>query len=134
MAGDKETVFHRALDVVRDPFATLDVLVKIGIKRVLTAGQNNTPEAGAEMIKKLMEYSSDRIEILPGGATPYNIEGLINLLNPKQIHMAAFKTVYDHSCRHRPDIYFGLALYPPEDRYDLTDGAVVGKVKEFLQR
>ena len=33
--GDREAVFHRAFDVVKDPFAVLDILVDLGVKNPL---------------------------------------------------------------------------------------------------
>ena len=38
LAGGKQTVFHRAFDVVRDPLSGLDQLADLGFTRVLTSG------------------------------------------------------------------------------------------------
>src|SRR4051812_36202927 len=37
IAGDKQTVFHRAFDVTPDPLRAVDELVDLGITRVLTS-------------------------------------------------------------------------------------------------
>ncbi len=38
-AKGKVTVFHRAIDVTPDPLRTLDMLIELGVTRVLTSGQ-----------------------------------------------------------------------------------------------
>ena len=131
-AGDREVVFHRAIDVAPDPFKALDTLIDLGVKRVLTAGQENTLAEGIDMIRRMVEYAAGRIEILPGGGTPGNVLDAIAKTGCSQIHMASFATRYDKSTTNRPDIYFGFALWPPEDRYELTNRKIVNEVKEKL--
>jgi len=67
LIGDRQAVFHRAFDVTPDPFRSLDQLVALGFTRVLTSGQEDTVPEGAQLIKRLIGYAGDRIEILPGG-------------------------------------------------------------------
>src|SRR5262249_60596312 len=38
-AAGREVVFHRAFDVTPDPVAALEELVDLGVRRVLTSGQ-----------------------------------------------------------------------------------------------
>lgn len=121
LAGSMETVFHRAIDVVPDPFKTLDKLIDLGVKRVLTVGQDNVFEDGAHVIKQMFEYASGRIEILPGGAKIHNVENVIEKTGCSQIHIASYVTMTDNSAIGRPNVYFGSALRPPEDRYELVD-------------
>ncbi|MEG2054638.1 MAG: copper homeostasis protein CutC, partial [Oscillospiraceae bacterium] len=69
--GDKTSVFHRAIDVVPDWRKAMDILCRIGVKRVLTSGQNPSVYFGAATVKAMREYANGRIEILPGaGFTP----------------------------------------------------------------
>ena len=39
----------------------------------------------------------------------------------RHVHVAAWTSQRDSSTRRRPEVFFGGALYPPEDRYDVTD-------------
>lgn len=133
-AGDTEIVFHRALDVTPDPFKALDSLIELGFKRVLTAGQENSAAEGIEVIRELVAHARGRIEILPGGVTPQNAANVVSYTGADQVHMASFKPQPDTSTAHRPHVYFGFALYPPEDRYDLTNRDVVRKVRDRLPR
>lgn len=50
IAGGKDTVFHRAIDVVPDPLKALDILINLGFTRVLTSGQEPTAYEGMELI------------------------------------------------------------------------------------
>ncbi|WP_299885086.1 copper homeostasis protein CutC [uncultured Lacinutrix sp.] len=59
--------FHRAFDWVLDQEETLEQLIEIGVKRVLTSGQNVTAEKALEVLKTLKHKAKNRITILPGG-------------------------------------------------------------------
>ena len=65
-AGGKQTVFHRAFDVVPDPNRALDELIDLGFTRVLTSGQQKTALEGRELIARLIARAGERIEVLPG--------------------------------------------------------------------
>ena len=125
-SASREAVFHRAFDVTPDPFRALDELVDLGITRILTSGQCDTVWEGLPLIARLVEYAGDRVQIMPGGGIkPYQFDEVIAKTGCRQIHVAAWKAQRDDSTRHRPEVTFGGALYPPEDRYDVTDRAVV---------
>ena len=46
VARPLSVTFHRAFDWTSDPLAALDVLIDLGVDRVLTSGQQATAEAG----------------------------------------------------------------------------------------
>jgi copper homeostasis protein len=134
IAGDAQTVFHRAIDVTPDPFRALDQLIEMGVTRVLTSGQEPSVPEGAELISRLIEHAAGRIEVMPGGGiTPRNLDFVLKQTGAKWIHLAAWKSVEDASCRVRPAVTFGGALYPPEDRYDVTDREVVAGIAKRLK-
>ena len=54
----KETVFHRAIDVVPDWRETLDALIELGITRVLTSGQEPDFSCGTQTVREMVEYGS----------------------------------------------------------------------------
>lgn len=134
IAANKQTVFHRAFDVTPDPFVAMDQLVDLGITRILTSGQQDTVPEGADLIRRLIEYAADRIEVLPGGGIkPHNLEDVIAKTGCKQIHLTAFKTASDTSTHQRPNVTFGGALYPAEDRFLMTDAELVKKFVGILK-
>ena len=61
-----EFTFHRAFDVVSDPFKEIENLIELGIQRVLTSGQKNKALEGLELLEELKNISKNRIVIIPG--------------------------------------------------------------------
>src|SRR5581483_11271598 len=91
--GARQAVFHRAFDVTPDPFKALDQLVELGVTRVLTSGQEDSAPEGCALIKRLMDYAGDQIEILPGGGIkPHNLQQVVTATGCKQVHLTAFRT------------------------------------------
>jgi copper homeostasis protein len=134
IAGNKQTVFHRAFDVTPDPFRALDQLVDLGITRILTSGQQDTVPEGADLIHRLIEYAGDRIEVLPGGGIkPFNLEDVVSRTGCRQVHLTAFKSMVDRSTQQNPAVTFGGALYPTEDRFLMTDAKLVKEIAKKLR-
>ena len=61
-----EFTFHRAFDVVSDPFKEIENLIELGIDRVLTSGQEETANEGIELLETLHKIAGNRIKIMPG--------------------------------------------------------------------
>ena len=133
LAGNRIKVFHRAIDVVGDWKATLARLIEIGIDRVLTSGQAPDAYYGAEVIRQMIEFAQGAIEILPGGGvTMRNLDRVIRETGCRAVHIAKFRQYTDPSTAGNPDIFYGGALYPPEDRYEVIDGDYVAAVRAKL--
>jgi copper homeostasis protein len=132
-AGKLPAVFHRAFDVMKAPDEGLEKLIDLGFTRILTTGRKAQIEEGADYVKKLLEKAHGRIEILPGGMSPRNAPQLIERIRCSQIHIAAFTRRSDPSARGNPEIFFGSALYPPEDSYELIDRSFVAGVRAATQ-
>ncbi len=134
LIGTKQAVFHRAFDVTPDPFAALEELIDIGVTRVLTSGQKDSAPQGVELIRKLVERAGNRIEILPGGGIqPYQVREIASQTGCHQVHLTAWKTATDPSTHGNPEVTFGGALYPPEDRYQVTDASLVKEIAARLK-
>jgi copper homeostasis protein len=132
--GNRQAVFHRAFDVTPDPLRALDELIDVGITRVLTSGQQNAAPEGADLIRRLIEHASGRIEILPGGGLRvHTINDFVARTGCIQVHLAAPGVQYDNSTLARPSVTFGGALYPSEVRYEVTDRSVVENVVKQLR-
>jgi copper homeostasis protein len=88
LAAGRQTVFHRAFDLVADPPAALEQLIALGVTRVLMSGQLPTAIQGAELIRRLREQASGRIEILPaGGLDEHNVAEFTRRTGCDQVHM-----------------------------------------------
>ena len=105
--GDKEKVFHRAIDVVPDWREAIDTLIELGFDRVLTSGQASNAIAGAETIGEMVKYANGRIEILPGGGIrPDNAAELLSKTGCTQLHSSCSSLLTDDSCSSNPSISF----------------------------
>ncbi len=133
MAGSRTKVFHRAIDVIEDWKSALEQLIDIGVDRVLTSGQAPDVYYGAGVIREMIEFAQGAIQILPGaGVTLRNIDRLVAETGCDQVHVAKFRARTDASTAANPDIFYGGALYPPEDRYDVIDGDYIAAVRARL--
>lgn len=87
LAGDRETVFHRAFDTVEAPETLLAELIELGTTRVLTSGGCATASEGRDQIAQLQELAADAIQILPGsGVTAENVVELVRVTGCQQVH------------------------------------------------
>ena len=134
LIGPRQSVFHRAIDVAPDPLAALDTLIDLGVTRVLTSGQKPTVPEGIPTLRAMIQHAAGRIEILPGGGiSPENAPWCREALGVNWLHAAIHRTAYDRSAMGNPAIYFGGAVYPPEDRYALTHPQDIAAMVALLQ-
>jgi len=61
-----EFTFHRAFDLVSDPFEEIENLIEIGVTRILTSGQKHKAIEGLELLEQFKNISKNRILIMPG--------------------------------------------------------------------
>jgi len=86
-AGLIPCVFHRAFDKTPKPTSSLNVLIRLGFKRILTSGAEDTALAGSSAIALLMVRAATRIEILPCGRIRANsVEEVVRVTGTRQIH------------------------------------------------
>ena len=132
-AAGKEAVFHRAIDVVPDWREALDLLIELGVTRVLTSGQEPDVSLGTETVREMIRYAAGRVEIMPGaGITLRNAQRIVAETGADQIHVAAYRTVFDRSVENNRAIFYGGCLYPPEDRFSLIDREIIGSIANML--
>jgi copper homeostasis protein len=94
LARPMSVTFHRAFDFTRDAIESLELLIEMGVDRILTSGQETDVYSGINMIKKLVEHSSGRIIIMPGGGVnEQNIREIIKSTGVKEIHASARESV-----------------------------------------
>lgn len=85
-----ETTFHKAFDVVRDPFEALETLIEIGLNRVLTSGGFDRAILGVERLASLAKFARGRIEIMAGGSIRIDeIRNIIRQANVDAIHLGS---------------------------------------------
>lgn len=94
LAYPLEVTFHRAFDRVRDPYKSLELLIELGVQRILSSGQYPTAPEGAQTLRALVQQADQRIIIMPGsGVRDNNLEQLIKETGASEYHTAARITV-----------------------------------------
>ncbi len=135
LAGERETVFHRAFDVVPDPLAAVDVLVELGITRLLTSGQEPRTLDGAKLIRQLFKRASDRMQILPGGGiSAVHAVEIVERTGCIQLHIGASGVQSDALLASCPKIDFHSPSYLEAGSHRIVDqDKVVRLIGAFTQ-
>lgn len=129
LEAGREAVFHRAIDVVPDWREAIDLLAELHITRILTSGQAPDVTWGTDTVRSMIAYAAGRVQILPGaGVTPKNLSRILAETGADQLHVAAHRSLEDPSANNNRAIFYGGCLYPPEDRFQLTDRDVIGGI------
>ena len=79
--------FHRAFDLIPNPEAALDGLIRLGVDRVLTAGPARSAEAGIPGLRDLVERAGGRIGIIAaGGIREHNVARIVRETGVREVH------------------------------------------------
>lgn len=86
-ARDLPVTFHRAFDRTPDPAVALELLVDLGVARVLTSGHAPTACEGEEELALLVRRAGDRIVVMPGGGVrASNARDLYRRTGARELH------------------------------------------------
>jgi len=86
-----EFTFHRAFDKVINPLKAMENLIKLGINRILTSGQEDTAIKGLKLLEELNKINNNRIIILPGAGMKIKFFEIFSKAGFKEIH-GSFKS------------------------------------------
>ena len=90
LAGTIPCTFHRAFDRTADLDKSIQTLIRLGFKTVLTSGGKPDALKGKENLKNLVEKYSDQIEILIGGGVrSENLQQLKQFTGGSNFHSSA---------------------------------------------
>lgn len=82
--------FHRAIDVTQNILQSLEDVISLGCERVLTSGGEATALEGTPTIRKMVEQSTGRIIIMPGGGiTERNLRRILDETGAIEFHASA---------------------------------------------
>jgi copper homeostasis protein len=122
-ARPMSVTFHRAFDVSRDPVASLETLIRLGVDRLLTSGQEPGVVEGAPLIRQLIARAAGQIVIMPGG--DITARNAARIRADTEFHFAAFEPEQSSMQWRNEAVFMGGALRPPEyDRAATTAGAI----------
>lgn len=121
----KEAVFHRAFDCTNDPYKSMELLIDMGVDRVLTSGLKPKAVQGAGLLKELQTRYGDRIEILAGsGINVSNARQLMEDTGLSQVHSSCKDWVSDPTTAVN-GVSYAFAPVPNEDAYDVVSAGLV---------
>lgn len=113
---------HRAFDVCRDPFKTLDELIGLGVDRVLTSGQQPDAVKGIPLIRQLVERAAGRIVIMPGcGVREENIARIEQETGAREFHTSARSILYSRMIYRNENVPMGSSAVTSEFETVQTD-------------
>lgn len=101
-AGDMEVTLHRAFDMSRDPFRTLEDAVSLGCRTVLTSGQAPDAAAGIPLLARLRRQAAGRIHIMAGcGVKWWNIQQIHHETGIRTFHTTGRRAPLDSGMIYR---------------------------------
>jgi copper homeostasis protein len=130
LARPMSVTFHRAFDMSRDPYRSLQALMDLGVDRVLTSGQEASAWEGVRLIASLVQQAKDRIVVMAGGGiTERNAGEIVGRSGVSEIHATARVSVDSRMQYRNLHCSMGGALRPPD--YGLST-ASSDRVRAFV--
>ena len=88
-ANGIDFTFHRAFDCVKDPLVSLENLIDLKIKRVLSSGLKPSAIEGISLLSDMNKLANQQIEIMPGSGI--NLGNVLRFKNKgfTSIHLSA---------------------------------------------
>ena len=104
-----DVTLHRAFDVAKDPYKTLEQAKELGVNTILTSGQKNSAMEGAELLKDLVS-KSENVDILIGsGVSAEVIKPLYDMTKAASYHMSGKVTLESRMTYRKDGVSMGAA-------------------------
>lgn len=131
-AGQMQVTLHRAFDMCRDPYETLERCVGLGVDTVLTSGQQSSAWQGRKLLAELVKRAEGRIDILAGaGVDPDNIRDIALNTGVTSFHMSGKKVLQSFMDFRREGVPMGI---PGFSEYEIwqTDVECIRKASDVI--
>ena len=130
----KEAVYHRAFDMLSDPYAGCETLIKLGVDRILTSGQQAKAMDGIQLIQALNAKYGEQIQFLPGsGMNATNALEMIEKTGVYQVHSSCKNYATDPTTSST-SVTFAYLSEPHTNDYDVVDEQLVKKLVVVVQK
>ncbi len=114
-ARPMRVTFHRAFDAARDADEALDVLVALGVDRVLTSGGAASALEGAAALGALVRRAGGRLTVLAGGGlTAATVGPVVAASGVREVHVRGAERVGSAMRFRRAGVAVGRP-YTPDD-------------------
>lgn len=128
-----EVVFHRAFDCVDNPYTSIELLIDLGVDRILTSGLKPKAMEGKALIKDLQTKYGSQIEILAGsGMNASNAKEMMDDTGIYQVHSSCKDWVNDPTTQTH-EVSYAYAPFPHENDYDVVSKELVEKIVESIK-
>jgi len=95
-ARPMSVTFHRAFDQLPDQIAGLDLLMELGVERILTAGGTGGALDGAGTLARLVARAGDALTVLAGGGVRAgNVAELVRRTGVREVHASDIRGIRD---------------------------------------
>lgn len=129
VAGERQTVFHRAFDFVPDVLAASDQLMELGVTRLLTSGQQATALEGLTTICAVSQRTFGRLEVMPGGGIRADdVATIVHRSGCSQLHIGASLPEDDGSLGGNQHVCFESAHMHVRGSYRAVQQALVAEI------
>jgi copper homeostasis protein len=119
LARPLRVTFHKAFDQTPDLQEALDILIALGVDRVLTSGGRPSAMEGVETLAKLVDRAGDQIAVMVGGRLDFdNLETIIRQSGTREVHLGSAVT---------------RTVHGSESSWDQTDPQQVAAVVSLVQ-
>ena len=133
-AKGMECTFHRAVDMTEDYEQAVEDVIATGCHRILTSGGYDKAIDGIDNIRRAVEISAGRIEIMAGsGVVAANAEALA-AVGVDALHFSAKTTIMGGMKYRNPRISMGGTSAVDEFSIRTVDEAEVTKILNLIRR
>lgn len=120
--------FHKAIDQARDLLEAVDVLLAIGVDRVLSSGGRPTAREGSEMLRRLVDRAAGRLAVMAGGRlTVDHLMEVVRSSGVPEIHLGSA------ACRCVGQPGTGAELTGDSTTWDRTDARLVSTIVDLVR-
>lgn len=129
-AGQLPVTFHRAFDATRDLAQSLEALMALGVKRVLTSGGRATALEGVSELAALVKRAGGAISVMAGGGVrEESVQEVVQRSGVNEVHVRGTSLVAD-GASHARDLRLRKALPSDELAWEATDER---RIREFVR-
>ena len=134
-AKGMNVTFHRAFDMCKDPFESLEQIISLGCDRVLTSGQQPTAIEGVSLLAELVAKANGRIIIMPGsGVNEDNIATIAAETKATEFHFSAREPIDSKMEYGNPNLKMGGTVVSIDEFIqNITDAEKVRRTIDKLK-
>ena len=128
-----ETTFHRAVDMTEDYEAAVEAVIEAGCDRILTSGGYDKAIDGIDNVRRAVEISRGRIEIMAGSGVVAANAVALKGVGVDALHFSAKKMVVGSMQYRNPRISMGGSAAVDEFSLRVVDEAEVTEILKLIR-